>query len=150
MHEQLRDVDDDGLEKAYASKDGTYVLGDTMYIAGTRTINDALIRWPQIGTFTTGNTERYQQAVARLKKSPFVTKLVGHSYGAAVADLLTRRSKTYSARLYGAARYGTYHPRITSFRHQGDPVSALDFDSYTDKNIQLNPHSFHGYSWMDR
>ena len=156
-----RAVDDVGLDKAYASNDGCFIDGDTMYIAGTGAkgssgghLGDALLRWHLIAKNRTQDTERYSQAMRRLltSKGRRVKYLVGHSYGAAVADRLTRDHEDFTARLYGAARYGSYHPRILSFRHSWDPVSMIDFDSYTDKNTDptapLPSHGYHGYAWM--
>ena len=37
----LKMTDIEGLQRAYASDKGVYVFGDRMYIAGTRSLNDA-------------------------------------------------------------------------------------------------------------
>ena len=163
IYDPTRARDDVGLDRAYTSNDGTYIDGDTMYIAGTGAkgssgghFGDITKRWALIGLGATQFTERYDQAIRHLqtREGRRVKYLVGHSYGGSVADRITRDNKEFTARLYGAARFGQYHPRILSFRHEWDPVSILDRDSYSDKNSDpsapLPSHGYHGYSWMNR
>ena len=62
------------MRESYESPDGIVVHGETMYIAGTRLdrlsgIRDVLDDFTLIPTRQAGNTQRYQDALAALKKS---------------------------------------------------------------------------------
>ena len=79
-------MDEYGLRESYESPDGITVHGDTMYIAGTRLdrmsgVRDVLDDFTLIPTRQASSTQRYQQALAALKKSRGVKYLVGHSLG---------------------------------------------------------------------
>ena len=67
-------MDEHGLRESYESPDGITVHGDTMYIAGTRLdrvsgIRDVLDDFTLIPTRQASSTQRYQQALAALKKA---------------------------------------------------------------------------------
>ena len=123
-------MDEHGLRESYESPDGIAVHGDTMYIAGTRLdrvsgIRDVLDDFTLIPTRQASSTQRYQKALAALKKSKGVKYLVGHSLGGAAAAALTEKFPELQARVYGAPLLrSSGSVRVKSFRHQYDPISA--------------------------
>lgn len=144
-------MDEYGLRESYDSPDGIAVHGDTMYIAGTRLdrmsgLRDVLDDFTLIPTRQAGSTQRYQQALAALKKSKGVKYLVGHSLGGAAAAALTERFEGLQARVYGAPLLrSSGSVRVKSFRHRYDPISALDRGAVVTKASGYNPHSFKGF-----
>ena len=111
-------TDAEGLDKAYASPDSTYINGDTEYIAGTKgdfTGNDWMQNYKYIGLpFITNNkvqvaqTNRYKQARATLFKHPEVKRVVGHSLGGAVALELKKDDPNLTERIYGTPYYDPF------------------------------------------
>ena len=89
-----------GLDKAYNLDSGSYVSGDTLFVAGTRSLRDV---WDdlKIPFGLTSWSDRYQQADRVLEASPQVRRVVGHSLGGAVALELAKnhprlkQTKTY-------------------------------------------------------
>ena len=140
------------MREAYEAPDGIAVHGDTMYIAGTRLdrlsgVRDVLDDVTMIPLREARKTQRYQQALAALKKSKGrVHYLAGHSLGDAAAAALTERFPELEARVYGAPLMrssGSVH--VKSFRHRFDPISMLDRGAIISKAPGRNPHSFTGY-----
>ena len=144
-------MDEYGLRESYESPDGIAVHGDTMYIAGTRLdrvsgLRDVLDDFTLIPTRQASSTQRYQQALTALKKRKGVKYLVGHSLGGAAAAALTERFPELQARVYGAPLLrSSGSVRVKSFRHQYDPISALDRGASVSKAPGFNPHSFKGF-----
>ena len=144
-------MDEYGLRESYDSPDGIAVHGDTMYIAGTRLdrvsgIRDVLDDFTLIPTRQASSTQRYQQALAALKKRKGVKYLVGHSLGGAAAAALTEKFPDLQARVYGAPLLrSSGSVRVKSFRHRYDPISALDRGAVVNKAPGFNPHSFKGF-----
>ena len=93
------------------------------------------------------NTQRYQQALAALKRSNGRVKyLVGHSLGGAVAAALTEQFPELQARVYGAPLLRSSDSvRVHSFRHQYDPISMLDRGAVVNRAPGWNAHSYKGY-----
>ena len=144
--------DEDGLREAYAEPDGVAVHGDTMYIAGTRLdrlsgLRDVLDDVTFVPLRAASNTQRYQQALAALKKSEGrITTLVGHSLGGAAAAAMTERFPELQARVYGAPLLrSSSSVRVKSFRHRFDPISALDRGAVVNRAPGRNPHTLSGY-----
>ena len=144
--------DEYGLREAYDEPNGIAVYGDTIYIAGTRLdrlsgIRDVLDDVTFVPLREAYNAQRYQQALAALKKSKGrVRFLVGHSLGGAVAAAMTEQFPELEARVYGAPLMRSEGSvRVKSFRHQYDPVSMLDGAATISKAPGFNPHSFKGY-----
>ena len=144
--------DEYGLREAYDEEDAISVHGDTMYIAGTRLdrlsgARDVLDDVTFLPLRKASNTQRYQQALAALKKSNGRVKyLVGHSLGGAVAAALTERFPELQARVYGAPLLRSSDSvRVRSFRHQCDPISAFDRGATVSKAPGRNPHTYKGY-----
>ena len=100
--------DEYGLREAYGTEDGISVHGDTMYISGTRLdrlsgLSDVLDDVTFVPLREAYNTQRYQQALAALKRSKERERFwAGHSLGGAVAAALTERFPELEARVYGA------------------------------------------------
>ena len=144
--------DEYGLREAYDEEDAISVHGDTMYIVGTRLdrlsgARDVLDDVTFLPLRKASNTQRYQQALAALKKSNGRVKyLVGHSLGGAVAAALTERFPDLQARVYGAPLLRSSDSvRVHSFRHQYDPISILDRGATVSKAPGRNPHTYKGY-----
>ena len=82
--------DEFGIREAYDEADGIAVHGDTMYMSGTRLdrlsgLRDVLDDVTFVPLREAYNTQRYQQALAALKRSKGrVRFLAGHSRGGAV------------------------------------------------------------------
>ena len=143
---------EEGLRKAYESPNKTYVDGDTEYVAGTDPTDyrdllaDALIPFN-----LTRYGHRYEQAKKTLDENPQVTTLVGHSLGQASAAALQKMY--YGDRNLKVVGYGSPElsmgghltPDTMRFRHEGDPISALDGESM---NIgsSMNPLEAHAYT----
>ena len=78
----FRRRNEEGLRRAYAAPDKTYVDGDTEFIAGTDpTDYRDLLADAMIPFNMTRYGHRYSQAEKTLKENPQVTRLVGHSLG---------------------------------------------------------------------
>ena len=78
-------TDDQGLERAYADRN-YYIHGDTMYIAGSHTLQDwydDVTKIPVWGDLK--NSTRYKAAHDALMENPQVKTVIGHSLGASVA-----------------------------------------------------------------
>jgi len=133
--------DAEGLGLAYASREGIYVNGATMYIAGTRTHSqlsrNPFHEWVQdlyIPLGRTGELDRYKSASHFLHG---VDRVVGHSMGGSVA-LELQRLHHVDATTYGAPVMS--FSSGDRFRDPLDPFSAFDFGS---KNSGFNfPHAF--------
>ena len=144
--------DEYGLREAYDEEDAIAVHGDTMYISGTRLdrlsgARDVLDDVTFLPLRKAYNTQRYQQALAALKKSKGRVKyLVGHSLGGAVAAALTERFPELEARVYGAPLLRSSDSvRVHSFRHQYDPISILDRGAVVNRAPGWNAHTYKGY-----
>ena len=145
-------LDEFGLSDSYESPDGIAVHGETMYIAGTRLdrasgFRDVLDDFTLIPTRQASSTQRYQQALAALKRSTGRVKyLVGHSLGGAAAAALTERYPNLQARVYGAPLLrSSGSVRVKSFRHRYDPISALDRGALVSRAPGYNTHSYKGF-----
>ena len=144
--------DEHGLREAYDDEDAIAVHGDTMCISGTRLdrlsgARDVLDDVAFVPLREAYNTQRYQQALAALKKSKGRVKyLVGHSLGGTVAAALTERFPELEARVHGAPLLRSSDSVwVHSFRHQYDPISILDRGAIVNRAPGWNAHSYKGY-----
>jgi len=123
---------------AYEDPYGVTVVGDTMYIAGTRAPGE----WVLDLALPFGGVKlqpRYKTAASRL--TPSVTTVVGHSMGGTVAQQIVRENSTLTGISYGAPpTFQHSSSRFTRKRDLFDPVSALDFGATT-HNV-WKPHSY--------
>ena len=145
-----------GLSNAYASPSGLYKTGKTLYVSGTtgkdgsitRDIIDDLIHLP---TRNAENTEKYKDVVEELKKSPEITRIVGHSLGSAVVNTINQnhpnkyQTTTYATPAVKPKRKGKQDPRHRDWRNPNDPVSALDGYAITSDLNEPNMITSHGF-----
>ena len=137
-----------GLSKAYASDNSTHIDGDTLFIAGTKTMRDVFSDWIKIPLGLTRYSKRYKEAEDVLKANPQVKNLIGHSLGSAVSDELSKRSenKQLKTTLYGSPFVDfTGKQSDNRFRHKFDPVSIMDRGSKTVDLGLVSPLIAHGY-----
>ena len=138
--------DRQGLAEAYKLDSGVFPAGDTLYVAGTKSLRDV---WDdlKIPFGLTNRTQRYEDASRTLKAMPQIRRVVGHSLGGAVTLELQKAHPELKTVTYGA-------PVISASggeRHRAlfDPVSMFDFGATTDLPRGINPHGYgyaaHGY-----
>ena len=131
--------DAEGLRRAYADNNSVYTAGDTLFVAGTKSL-DAWAHNVKIPLGMTNRTPRYEQAARQLSAMPQVRRIVGHSLGGSVALELGAERPELKTRTYGA-------PVLSAsggerYKEAGDPVSFLDFGAKTSLPGGLNPHSY--------
>lgn len=131
--------DRDGLDEAYKDPRGVYTAGDTLYVAGTKSLGDAADDI-SIPLRLTNTTARFQDAARTLNKNPQVTRVVGHSLGGAVALELQKDDPSLDTTTYGAPVVST-QASSQRHRHWMDPVAALDWGASTTVP-GVNPHSY--------
>ena len=128
-----------GLDRAYADPRKVYMEGDSMYVAGTSSLGDAMDDLALPFGLTKG-TQRYIDAERVLQANPKIRRIVGHSLGGAVALEMQRdhpelKTMTYDAPMVSMTPGDRY-------RSEGDAVAALDFGADTSAPKGLNPHSY--------
>ena len=138
-------TDKEGLEKAYGRESKVYTNGDTLYIAGTSSIQDI---WDdlKIPFNQTDKSLRYKNAAAALKANRDIVNVVGHSLGGSVALELQKNfpERNFKSNTYGAPVL-SITPAENRFRNYFDPVSFLDQGAVNSVNVGLNPHTFSNY-----
>ena len=110
--------DEWGLKEAYNADESVVNHGDTLYIAGTHSLRDALddVRIP---LHLVRNSQRYQQALAALQQANGRNKyLSGHSLGGAVAAVLQEDAI--------AGRLGPKYRGFREVRTYGAPLLHSD------------------------
>ena len=146
-----------GLKNAYDSPSGLYVTGKSLFVSGTtgkdgsitRDILDDLIHLP---SRSAENTEKYKDVIKMLEKIPQVTRIIGHSLGAAVVNTLDQNfpnrfeTTTYATPAVKPKRKGKQDPRHRDWRNPNDPVSILDGYAITSSFDDPNPIVSHGFS----
>ena len=130
--------DRQGLTENYKIVSGTYVAGDSLFLAGTKSARD-----DQNNPFgMTNRSQRYEDANRVLKANPQIQRIVGHSLGGAVALELQREHPEMKTVTYGApvisASGGERHRAVF------DPVAMFDFGAKTELPRGLNPHGYSG------
>ena len=114
--------------------------GNTLYISGTQVTSaqDLLddIGLPFRGA---GMSQRYQDAAQVLDEHPEITRVVGHSLGAAVAERLAA-DRGLEKELYAAPRFSWQHDEH-AHKYWGDPISFFDFGASSTWSPTVNPHS---------
>jgi hypothetical protein len=148
--------DRQGLNNAYRSPSGLYKTGKTLFISGTggkdgsleQDIKDDLLLLP---TRNAKHTEKYKDVIEELKKSPEVTRLVGHSLASAVINKINEEqpsrfaTTTYATPTIKKKRKGKQDPRRLDFRNPNDVVSMLDGYAETSDFVDWNPVIAHTY-----
>ena len=138
-----------GLSKAYASDNSIHIDGETLYIAGTKTMRDVFSDWIKIQLGLTRYSKRYKEAEDVLKANPQVKNLIGHSLSSAVPDELRKAHPDRNLEI--KAMYGSPFVDFTGkqsenrWRHKFDPVSILDRGSKTVDLGLVSPLEAHGY-----
>lgn len=143
-------IDRQYLDKAYSKQKGLYQKGNTLYVAGTKSLTDVLDD-TLIPLQKTEMSHRYHDALAHLKKHPDVERVVGHSLGGAVALQLDKDKPYgvgYKTRTYGAPVFDMEGIRGERYRNPGDPVSIFDIGAHgSEKPFAdlVDPLQAHGY-----
>ena len=130
-----------GLDKAYSLESGSYPVGDTLFVAGTKSLQDV---WDDIKIpfGLTSFSDRYQQADRVLEANPQIRRVVGHSLGGAVAlELAQNHPRIGSTETYGAPVFSCEGSDQRN-RHWLDPVAMLDSGADTTVPRGFNPHSY--------
>jgi hypothetical protein len=129
------------LNKAYNNDNGIYVDKNTMYIAGTRDIQNDVFQWPLIPLNMVPRSHIYKRADEILKMYPEVKNIVGHSYGGAAAlELAKQYPGRYRTRTY-AAPVMSFSSSDNRYGYRGDPVSSFDWGRQS-LGFSLNPHGY--------
>ena len=142
----LKMTDKEGLERAYNTKEGVFVFGDRMYLAGSKSLNDwkdDVMRIPAWGD--SRKIQRYQDAKKALQDHPEVTHISGHSLGSSVALQLQKDFKhIQDTRVYGSPVLDIKpsEEKVDRYRSYGDPVSMFDFNANSSLPTSLNPHEY--------
>lgn len=133
-----------------------HVQGKTLYVSGTQinpnnptgitgTLGDIADDIFRVPTNTLAGTARYRAITRILHDNPNITRLSGHSLGAATAHQWISDHKGWkgSAMLYNSPEISWTHsdPRVRSARHYLDPISVLD-RAASDSWPGLNPHAY--------
>ena len=144
--------DQDGLNKAYNTEDGLFEDRETntLFIAGTRNMSD-VGEWWKIPAFRTKDSAIYGRAKKYLDEHPYISNLVGHSFGGSAALQFQKDDKKYKTRTYGAPVFDPI-PRNPFYRPQRycnkyDPVCAADMAAEKQQRlISLSTHSYYNTS----
>ena len=131
-----------GLAKAYQSNKSTYVDGDTMYTAGTRTAKDWYDNFTKLVFNLTKNADRYKDAENALRSNPQVKNLVAHSLGSSVAVELTKRNEYKNSSPFIDSGSKTHGNR---YRHSWDAISMLDRGAKSVNIGLVDPLKSHSY-----
>jgi hypothetical protein len=155
--------DEDGLTKAYEAKNGLYQHHNKLFIAGTKSLQDA---WDdlKIPFGKTMDGVRADNANAYyLANQSSIDTVIGHSLGGAIALNLEQKYGKKGDNPYGIIQSKTFGSATASLpggsndriRYLGDPISALDFGATTvipslSQRWNNSAHSFSGLSIPDK
>jgi hypothetical protein len=155
--------DEDGLTKAYSSENGLYHHHNKLFIAGTKSLQDA---WDdlKIPFGKTMDGVRADNANAYyLANQSSIDTVIGHSLGGAIALNLEQKYGKKGDNPYGIVQSKTFGSATASLpggggdriRYIGDPISALDFGATTvipslSQRWNNSAHSFSGLSIPDK
>ena len=153
-------TDTQGLKLAYENPDGIYRNGSILYIAGTKSLQDAIddVRLP---LYQTRNTKRYKDVDKFIKdetievdgkKLTGITDIISHSLGSAVGQQINNdygnifRSRSYGSPFVSNQRPEDVNDNNLRFRGSNDIVSAFDSGAITIPKGSLNPLYNHEYA----
>lgn len=138
-------TDRQGLEIAYRQPNGIYNFGNTIYVAGTKSLNDAFDDL-KIPFHATKFTQRYSDAEKYVANpTNNISNVVGHSLGGAVALELQKNFPHVQTTTYGSPTVSIGNePNAQRYRNAGDPVSIMDRGAKT-IGSSLNPLGAHSY-----
>ena len=152
-------TDTSGLKRAYEDPNGIYRDGETLYIAGTKSFQDAVddVKLP---FYQTRNTKRYKDVDKFIKdyaididgKTNYgIKNIVSHSLGSAVGQQINDDyGSIFQTRSYGAPFISRQRPDDTGqnlrIRGSNDVVSMFDRGAITIPKGSLNPLDNHSYA----
>jgi hypothetical protein len=135
-------MNEDGMKKAYESKEGYYKDGNKLYIAGTRDMQDVL-DWPKIPLGTFKKSKIYKNIEPVFKENGDIDYVVGHSAGGSATLELENNfpdrkitSITYNAPVFEKASTDIMDDlrddnKPMRFASGFDPVSMFDMNART-------------------
>ena len=157
--------DEQGLNMAYhdvnhptdydPENEGTYYDPSTrtMYVRGSVTKRDWQDDFTKIPAWgDSRKIEMYQNAKKTydrlISQGKPVDRISGHSLGGSVALQLQKDKDIPFSRTFGApiVDLNPFQKNVDRFRHPLDPFSALDRAATNIKTLDINTHSFGGYS----
>ena len=140
---KLQDIsDEEGLKRAYETRDGLYQHYNKLFIAGTKD-------WPGDGIDdlklpfddTLNKTKRGRDADAYYRSHHEIDTVIGHSLGGAVSLALEKQYKKEGNSPYGIVQSKTFSsPTVSAnftnnnpnrIRYFGDPISFFDNNATT-------------------
>ena len=136
----------EGLKRAYATKEGYFRQGTTLYVCGTRAdvsdiADDIKLALPEYLGGGVRQTNKYHQIREYLKFHPDIKMVVGHSLGAAVCDALVQDNPALKEMAYGDP-YPQWVAGKGHHRVDGDPISLADVTADTTFPSSIDPHSY--------
>ena len=165
---QLRDIsDEEGLKRAYDTKDGLYQHYNKLFIAGTKNFPGDHIDDLKLPLDDTLNkTKRGRDADAYYRSHHEIDTVIGHSLGGSVSLALEKQYKKEGNNPYGIVQSKTFGAPVISgnvlgernpnrIRYFGDPISAFDFGSTTvmqslKQRLWNSAHSYSGLEIADK
>ena len=148
-----------GLKLAYENPDGIYQNGSILYIAGTKSLQDAFddVKLP---FYQTRHTKRYKDVDKFIKdgtievdgkKLTGISDVISHSLGSAVGQQINNDyGNIFRSRSYGSPFVSGQRPEDTGtklrIRGSNDVVSMFDRGAITIPKGSLNPLFNHEYA----
>ena len=134
-------MNEDGMKKAYESKEGYYIDNNKLYIAGTRDMQDVM-DWPKIPLGNFKNSKIYKNIEPVFLNNRDIDYIVGHSAGGSAALELEnnfKKDRQITSVTYNAPVFERGDPdkvfnedmRPLRFAIAGDPVSMFDMNART-------------------
>ncbi len=139
--------DADGLDIAYRQGNGLYHYGNTLYIAGTKSLGDALDDL-KIPFHATKYIKRYKDAERHVANpTNDISHVVGHSMGSSVALELEKNYPNLKSTVYATPTISTpFEKQNARYRNPADPISILDRGANVSNEVSLNPFKNHSYN----
>ena len=138
---QLRDItDEEGLNRAYNTRDGLYQHYNKLFISGTKDPIDVVDDLKLPFDDTLNKTKRGRDADAYYRNHHEIDTVIGHSLGGSVSLAIENKYKKEGNNPYGIVQSKTFGAPVISgnvlgekdpnrIRYLGDPISALDFNA---------------------
>ena len=148
MAKPIKPISDaQGLDIAYRQANGLYNYGDTLYIAGTKSLGDVYDDL-KIPFHATKYSQRYRDAEKHVANPTLgITNVVGHSLGSSVSLELQKNYPDLRSTTYATPTISTpSETQNTRYRNPADPISILDRGaSHVSNRVSLNPFKSHSY-----
>lgn len=133
-------MNEEGMKKAYESKEGYFKDGNKLYVAGTRDMQD-VFDWAKIPLGIFRKSKIYKNIEPIFKENEGVDYVVGHSAGGSATLELAKNfpqrqitTVTYNAPVFEMAdgdKWVDEDKKPLRFAVVGDPVSMLDGNAQT-------------------